>query len=136
MTLATAVTPATQEQCSTGTLTTARTPGTLTAETPGVLTASRKNYKSQLEHRGTPTAGMPELMETAFTEGMLTRIGMPATAGEKKTPVAEGTSVVGTAVTAEAVILAVNSSKNNSNSRDSRNSRGKQLELKQRQPQK
>ncbi len=69
--LATAVTPATQEQWSIETLTTAGAPGTLTAETPGVLTASRKNCsnKSQLEHQGTPTAGTPpELLETPFTD--------------------------------------------------------------------
>jgi hypothetical protein len=76
--------PATQEQWSIETLTTAGIPGTLTAETPGALTASRKNYSnmSQLEHQGTPTAGTPELLETPFTEGMLTRIGTPGTAGE------------------------------------------------------
>jgi hypothetical protein len=77
--LATTVTPATQEQWSIETLTTAGTPGTLTAETPGALTASRKNYSNKSQ-QGTPTAGTPALLETPFTEGMLTRIGTPATA--------------------------------------------------------
>ncbi len=107
-TLARAVTPATKEQWSIETLTTAGTPGTLTAETPGALTVSRKNYsnKSQLEHQGTPRAGTPELLETSFTEGMLTRIGTTATAGENTSSRRDVSTVVGKAVTAETVVIA------------------------------
>jgi hypothetical protein len=121
-------TPATQEQWSIETLTTAGTPGALTAETSGALTASRKNYrnKSQLEHQGTPTAGKPELLETPFTDGMLTRIGTPATAGENTSSRRDVSSRDGgnsRNCSLSRGSREVNGSKNNSSSRVARNSR-------------